>query len=45
MDLLPTYLRPIYQGLLDVFNEMEEVLAKEGKVDRIYYAKKEIILD
>ncbi|XP_075098198.1 sesquiterpene synthase 9-like isoform X2 [Nicotiana tabacum] len=42
MDLLPTYLRPIYQGLLDVFNEMEEVLAKEGKADHIYYAKKEV---
>ncbi|NP_001289542.1 sesquiterpene synthase 12-like [Nicotiana tabacum] len=42
MDLLPTYLRPIYQGLLDVFNEMEEVLAKEGKADHIYYAKKEM---
>ncbi|XP_070011818.1 sesquiterpene synthase 12-like isoform X3 [Nicotiana tabacum] len=42
MDSLPTYLRSIYQGLLDVFNEMEEVLAKEGKADRIYYAKKEM---
>nr|AAL25826.1 cyclase [Nicotiana tabacum] len=42
MDSLPAYLRPIYQGLLDVFNEMEEVMAKEGKADRIYYAKKEM---
>ncbi|OIT34738.1 germacrene c synthase [Nicotiana attenuata] len=42
MDSLPPYMRPFYQAMLDVFNEMEEVLAKEDKSDRIYYGKFEV---
>lgn len=42
IDSLPPYLRPAYQALLDVYDEMEQVLAKEGKSDRVYYAKYEM---
>ncbi|KAH0658695.1 hypothetical protein KY285_027235 [Solanum tuberosum] len=36
-------MRPVYQALLDVYSEMEEILAKECKSDRIYYAKYELV--
>ncbi|WMV34359.1 hypothetical protein MTR67_027744 [Solanum verrucosum] len=36
------YLRPAYEGLLDVYSEMEQVLAKECKSDCLYYAKHEM---
>ncbi|KAH0749008.1 hypothetical protein KY290_028240 [Solanum tuberosum] len=42
IDSLPPYMRPVYQALLDVYSEMEEILAKECKSDRIYYAKYEM---
>nr|QBM78972.1 beta-cadinene synthase [Petunia x hybrida] len=42
MDSLPPYMRPLYQANLDVYKEMEEELAKEGKSDRIYYGKREM---
>lgn len=42
IDSLQPYLRPAYQALLDVYSEMEEVLAKECKSDRVYYAKYEM---
>ncbi|KAH0662262.1 hypothetical protein KY290_028225 [Solanum tuberosum] len=38
------YLRPAYEGLLDVYSEMEQVFAKECKSDRLYYAKHEMKL-
>ncbi|WMV34394.1 hypothetical protein MTR67_027779 [Solanum verrucosum] len=42
IDSLPPYMRPVYQALVDVYNEMEQLLAKEGKSDRVYYAKYEM---
>ena len=30
MDLLPEYMKLIYQSLLDIFGEMEAEIAKEG---------------
>nr|UYW66145.1 (E)-caryophyllene synthase [Solanum elaeagnifolium] len=42
IDSLPPYLRPAYQALLDIYDETEQVLAKEGKSDRVYYAKYEM---
>ncbi|KAF3613590.1 putative LOB domain-containing protein 27-like [Capsicum annuum] len=42
IDSVPSYLRPAYRALLDVYSEMEEVLAKECKLDRVYYAKYEM---
>ncbi|XP_015161133.1 germacrene C synthase-like [Solanum tuberosum] len=42
MDSLPPYMRIIYQELLNIYDEAEEVLAKEGKSNSvIYYAKNE----
>ncbi|KAM3290110.1 hypothetical protein P3S67_018399 [Capsicum chacoense] len=42
MDSLPPYMRPLYQVNLNIFNEMEEELTKEGNSDRIYYGKFEM---
>ncbi|OIT35609.1 PREDICTED: germacrene C synthase-like [Nicotiana attenuata] len=42
LDSLPPYMTPLYQALLDVYNEMEEALTKEDKSNRIYYAKYEM---
>ncbi|KAJ9565412.1 hypothetical protein OSB04_001378 [Centaurea solstitialis] len=39
LDMLPEYMKPIYQGLLDMYNEMEEVMEKEGKTHLVNYAK------
>ncbi|TMW99339.1 hypothetical protein EJD97_002711 [Solanum chilense] len=39
MDSLPPYMKIIYQELLNIYDEAEEVLAKEGKSNSvIYYA-------
>ncbi|KAL3503368.1 hypothetical protein ACH5RR_037817 [Cinchona calisaya] len=42
LDELPPYMRDCYQILLDVYSEMEEHLAIEGKSDRVNYAKAEM---
>uniref|UniRef100_M1CUL9 Sesquiterpene synthase 2 n=1 Tax=Solanum tuberosum TaxID=4113 RepID=M1CUL9_SOLTU len=42
IDSIPPYMRPAYQALLDIYSEMEQVLSKEGKLDRVYYAKYEM---
>ncbi|XP_060214719.1 sesquiterpene synthase 9-like [Lycium barbarum] len=42
LDSLAPYMRPAYQALLDIYNEYEEVLAKECKSDRVNYAKNEM---
>ncbi|PHT45436.1 hypothetical protein CQW23_14594 [Capsicum baccatum] len=42
IDSVEPYLRPAYQALLDVYSEMEQVLAKECKLDRVNYAKYEM---
>ncbi|XP_049354647.1 sesquiterpene synthase 9-like [Solanum verrucosum] len=41
-DSIPPYMRPDYQALLDIYSEMEQVLSKDGKLDRVYYAKYEM---
>ncbi|KAG5601129.1 hypothetical protein H5410_032499 [Solanum commersonii] len=42
MDSLPPYMRIVYRELLNIYDEAEEVLAKEGKSNSvIYYAKNE----
>ncbi|XP_049408723.1 sesquiterpene synthase 12-like [Solanum stenotomum] len=43
MDSLPPFMRTIYQELLNIYDEMEQVLTKEaGKSKRVYYAKNEM---
>ncbi|KAI7751279.1 hypothetical protein M8C21_003871 [Ambrosia artemisiifolia] len=39
LDMLPDYMKQIYQQLLDLHQEMEELLEKEGKVYQIHYVK------
>ncbi|KAJ0703357.1 putative germacrene-A synthase [Helianthus annuus] len=39
LDSLPDYMKPIYKGLLDVYEEMEEILAKEGRTYELNYSK------
>ncbi|WMV34384.1 hypothetical protein MTR67_027769 [Solanum verrucosum] len=41
-DSIPPYMRPAYQALLDIYSEMEQVLSKDGKLYRVYYAKYEM---
>ncbi|MCE2055248.1 hypothetical protein HAX54_042275 [Datura stramonium] len=42
IDQLPSYMRPCYLAILDVYTEMEEELAKKGETYRLYYAKNEL---
>nr|Q9FQ27.1 RecName: Full=(E,E)-germacrene B synthase [Solanum habrochaites]AAG41891.1 sesquiterpene synthase 1 [Solanum habrochaites] len=42
IDSIPPYMRPAYQAFLDIYSEMEQVLSKKGKLDRVYYAKNEM---
>ncbi|KAI3513625.1 hypothetical protein L1887_20961 [Cichorium endivia] len=39
LDVLPEYMKLIYPMVLDVFTEMEEILANEGKAYHIDYVK------
>ncbi|XVE50495.1 hypothetical protein DITRI_Ditri01bG0167100 [Diplodiscus trichospermus] len=39
IDQLPTYMKVFYKALLNVFEEMEEAMTKEGKLYRVQYAK------
>ncbi|KAL6314044.1 hypothetical protein AAG906_011779 [Vitis piasezkii] len=39
IDQLPEYMRVCYRALLDVYSEIEEEIAKEGRSYRVYYAK------
>lgn len=39
---VPLYLRHFYKALLDVYSEMENELAKEGKTDLVIYPKGEM---
>uniref|UniRef100_M1BR35 Sesquiterpene synthase 2 n=1 Tax=Solanum tuberosum TaxID=4113 RepID=M1BR35_SOLTU len=41
IDSIPPYMRSIYQALLDIYSEMEQVLSKECKY-RVFYGKHEI---
>ncbi|KAF5461047.1 hypothetical protein F2P56_020873 [Juglans regia] len=42
IDQLPQYMKLIYKALLDVYEEIEEEMSKEGRFYRVYYAKEEM---
>ncbi|XP_059310777.1 sesquiterpene synthase 14b-like [Lycium ferocissimum] len=42
IDSVPPSLRPTYQALVDVYTQIEEKMIREGKLDRLYYAKYEV---
>nr|WIM34770.1 alpha-bisabolol synthase [Chrysanthemum indicum] len=44
LDTIPQYMKPIYKLLMDMYTEMEEILAKEGKTD-IFNCGKEFVKD
>ncbi|RVW37312.1 (-)-germacrene D synthase [Vitis vinifera] len=44
IDQLPEYMRVCYRALLDVYSEIEEEMAKEGRSYRFYYAKEAVRL-
>ncbi|GJR49361.1 (-)-germacrene D synthase [Tanacetum coccineum] len=39
LEALPGYMKPIYKGLIDIHNEMEDILANDEKSHYINYAK------
>ncbi|XP_022014902.1 beta-caryophyllene synthase isoform X1 [Helianthus annuus] len=39
MNELPDYMKLLYKGLLDVYEEMEVIMEKEGKAHHVNYAK------
>ncbi|GMQ10075.1 hypothetical protein CsSME_00053220 [Camellia sinensis var. sinensis] len=39
IDQLPEYMKPCYQALLDVYNMIDEEMARKGRSYRIHYAK------
>ncbi|GMJ05158.1 terpene synthase 21 [Hibiscus trionum] len=39
IDRLPTYMQHFYKALLDLYEEIEEVMTKQGKSYRVQYAK------
>ncbi|XP_076910971.1 (-)-germacrene D synthase-like, partial [Bidens hawaiensis] len=39
MDKLPDYMKLLYKSLLDVYEDMEEIMEKEGKAHHVNYAK------
>nr|BAN81914.1 beta-caryophyllene synthase [Artemisia absinthium] len=39
IDMLPEYMKLLYQGVLDIYKEMEEIMGKEGKAHHLSYAK------
>ncbi|KAI7752461.1 hypothetical protein M8C21_018144 [Ambrosia artemisiifolia] len=39
IDMLPEYMKLIYRALIDVYDEMEEIMKKEGKAHHLSYAK------
>ncbi|XP_024964824.1 beta-caryophyllene synthase-like [Cynara cardunculus var. scolymus] len=43
LDMLPEYMKLIYQVLMDTYKEMEEKLAKEGKAYHLSYSKEFVI--
>ena len=42
MDELPEYMQIFYRTLLNVFNEIEEEMVKEGRAYGAYYAKEAV---
>lgn len=45
MDGLPEYMKLIYQALMDIYKEMEEIPEKEGKAHHAEYAKDHVSFD
>nr|XP_043611178.1 (-)-germacrene D synthase-like [Erigeron canadensis] len=43
MDTLPDYMKVIYKNLLDIYEEMEEIMEKDGKAYQLKYAKESMI--
>ena len=39
IDQLQKYMKLCYKVLLDVFEEIEEEMCKDGRLDCVYYAK------
>ena len=39
MDTLPDYMKRIYKYLIDIYEELEETMEKEGKTFQLNYAK------
>ncbi|KAJ0580678.1 putative (-)-beta-caryophyllene synthase [Helianthus annuus] len=39
IDVLPEYMKLIYQALMDAYEEMEEIMKTEGKAHHLSYAK------
>uniref|UniRef100_A0A5B7ATX3 Terpene synthase metal-binding domain-containing protein n=1 Tax=Davidia involucrata TaxID=16924 RepID=A0A5B7ATX3_DAVIN len=42
MDQLPEYMKLCYEALLDVYEEIEEEMAKQGNSYRVHYAKEAV---
>nr|BBG75037.1 4-amorphen-11-ol synthase [Artemisia maritima] len=42
LDMIPEYMKPIYNLFMDTYTEMEEILAKEGKTDIFNCAKESV---
>ena len=42
MDKLPEYMKILYKALLDTYNEIEQVLAKEGRSSYLRYDKEKV---
>ena len=45
IDMLPEYMKLLYQGVLDIYKEMEEIMGKEGKAHHLSYAKESVSCD
>ncbi|KAI3735794.1 hypothetical protein L6452_15309 [Arctium lappa] len=43
LDVLPEYMKPLYQMVMDVNKQMEEIMANEGKSYHVNYVKECII--
>lgn len=42
MDFLPQYMKFCYKAVLDVYEEMEQEMVKEGRAFCVFYAKNEV---
>lgn len=42
IDELLNYMKRIYKGLMDMYNEMEEIMGEEGKAHHLSYAKESV---
>ena len=44
IDELPDYMQIFYRTLLNVVDEIEEEIAKDGRSYRVYYAKESVCI-